>query len=705
MEKKQNKVLKTAGGTLMATTTTSRIAKNTDIIAAIGIVGIIVIMVIPIPAGWLDFLITLNITGSVLILLLAVFTKDPLEFSVLPSLLLTMTLFRLALNLTTTKLVLLNAYAGEVIQQFGQFVIQGNPLVGFISFSILVLVQFIVITKGAERVSEVGARFTLDAMPGKQMSIDADLNAGIITDQEARTRRKTIQQEADFYGAMDGASKFVKGDAVIAIIILFINIIGGFIIGIVSKGMPALQALNTYTLLTIGDGLVSQIPALLISTATGLVVTRAASDTNLGQDLAKQLFRAPKALYITAAVLLSLALLGLPKVPLIVFACLAVGAGYYMQKSTEDAKKQKSADATRNEVEESKKTENVMNMLSIDHMELEIGYALIPLVDAGQGGDLLDRIILIRRQTAAELGFIVPVIRVRDNMNLQPNQYVIKIKGAEIVSGELMADHYLSISSGIDVDSIPGIPTKEPAFGIDAKWITASYREQAEISGNTVVDAPTVLATHLMEVIKSHAFEIISRQDVKKLIDHAKEQAPAVVDELIPDLLNLGQVQKVLCSLLQERVSIKDMVTILETLADYAVLTKDTDRLTEHVRQGLARQIVQPLLDSQKKLPVLTLEPRIEQMILDNLRPSDYGSYVNIDPVVMQKLLKQIAAQVEKIILNGYNPVILCAPVVRINLKRMTERQLPHLTVLSYNELVQGVEVQALGMVVLDNES
>lgn len=688
----------------MATTVDKkRIRNSIDVIAAFGIVGIIVIMVVPIPATWLDFLITLNITGSVLILMLAVFTKNPLEFSVLPSLLLMMTLFRLSLNLSTTKLILLEAHAGQVIQQFGEFVIQGNPVVGFIVFCILVVVQFIVITKGAERVSEVGARFTLDAMPGKQMGIDADLNAGAITDQEARIRRKTIQQEADFYGAMDGASKFVKGDAIAAIIILLINIIGGLIIGIASLGMPVLQALHTYTLLTIGDGLVTQIPALLISTATGLVVTRAASDTNLGEDLAKQLFRVPQALYITGTVLIALALLGLPKIPLFTMACVSIGMGYYLKKTSVANAAQESAAATQSEVEEAKKAENVMNMLGVDHMELEIGYALIPLVDAGQGGDLLDRIILIRRQTAGELGFIVPVIRVRDNMNLQPNQYVIKIKGSEVVSGELLADHYLSISSGIDDDDIPGTPTKEPAFGLDAKWIHASYREQAELAGYTVVDAPTVLATHLTEVIKGHAYEIISRQDVKKLIDYTKEQSPAVVEELIPDLLNLGQVQKVLCNLLRERVSIRDMVTILETMADYAGLTKDIDRLTEHVRQGLARQIIQPLLDAEKKLPVLTVEPKIEQMILDNLRPSDYGNYVNLDPNVMQKLLKQIAAQAEKIILKGYQPVILCAPVVRINLKRMTERQIPHLIILSYNELVQGIEVQALGMVVLDN--
>lgn len=682
-----------------------RLSRSTDVIAAFGIVGIIVMMVVPLPPGWLDILITLNISCSVLILMLAVFTKDPLEFSVLPSLLLTMTLFRLSLNISTTRLILLEAYAGDVIQQFGEFVIRGNPVVGFIVFSILVVVQFIVITKGAERVSEVAARFTLDAMPGKQMSIDADLNAGIITDQEAKDRRKGIQQEADFYGAMDGASKFVKGDAIAAIIILLINIIGGLIIGVVTKGMPLLEALHIYTLLTIGDGLVSQIPALLISTATGLVVTRAASESNLGQDLAKQLFRLPKALYITATVLVALAILGLPNQPMFILAAFSAGTGYYIQKTSVVKAEQETAAAIQSEVEETKKPENVMNMLTVDYMELEIGYALIPLVDAGQGGDLLDRIVLIRRQMAGELGFIVPVIRVRDNMNLQPNQYVIKIKGAETTAGELLPDHYLAISSGLDDESVTGIATKEPAFGLDAKWITASQREQAELNGYTVVDAPTVLATHLTEVIKAHAHEILTRQDVKRLVDHAKEQAPAVVEELLPELLNLGQIQKVLSNLLRERVSIKDMVSILETLADYAVLTKDIDRLTEYVRQGLARQIVQPLLDQEKILQVLTLEPGIEQLILDNLKSSDYGSYLSLDPNTVKTLIRKIASEVEKVLLKGHNPVILCAPVVRINLKRLTERQLPNLAILSYNELVQGIEVQTLGMVGMDNAS
>ncbi len=685
----------------MATTLQRRLLAHTDILAALGLVGIIVMMVIPLPPGLLDILITLNITGSVLTLMMAFFLTEPLEFSVLPSLLLMMTLFRLSLNISTTRLVLLDGYAGEVIQQFGQFVIRGNPVVGFIVFVILVIVQFIVITKGAERVSEVAARFTLDAMPGKQMAIDADLNAGMINEQQARDRRKTIQREADFYGAMDGSSKFVKGDAIAAIIILFINIVGGFIMGAMG-GLPILDALHKYTLLTIGDGLVSQIPALLISTATGLVVTRAASETNLGRDLSRQLFRAPKAMFITAGVLVLLALLGLPKLPMLLVAAVLVGAGILLERNSRVEVVQETAAARDNAIEESKKPENVLGLLQVDHMELELGYALIALVDAGQGGDLLDRVVLIRRQIASEMGFIVPVIRIRDNMNLQPNQYVIKIRGAEITSGELMADHYLAMASGFGEDTIPGTPTKEPAFGLEAKWIHAMHREQAELSGYTVVDAPTVLATHLTEVIKSQAWEILSRQDVKTLMDHAKEQAPAVVEE-IGENLNLGQIQKILSNLLRERVSIRDMVTILETLADYAQGTKDLDRLTEHVRQALARSILQPLLGLDKSLPVLTLDPKVEQQILDSVQPSDYGSYLTLDPRVLQELMRSLNREVEKMVLKGYSPVLVCAPIVRIHLKRVTERQLPQLVILSYNELVPGVQVQALGMVVADH--
>ena len=687
----------------MATTFRHRLFSNRDILTAIGVVGIVVMMVVPLPASLLDILITLNISGSVLTLMLAVFTVEPLEFSALPSLLLIMTLFRLALNISTTRLVLLDGYAGQVIQQFAQFVIRGNIVVGFIVFLILVIVQFIVITKGAERVSEVAARFTLDAMPGKQMAIDADLNAGIINEQQARERRKGIQNEADFYGAMDGSTKFIKGDAIAAIVILFINIVGGFISGVAMQGLPLMDALQKYTMLTIGDGLVSQIPALLISTATGLVVTRASSDSNLGEDLGRQMFQNPRALFITAGVLIVLGLLGLPVVPLFLVAAILIGAGILLQRRSKVSDVAETAAARESEIEESKKPENVLNLLNVDNMELELGYGLIALVDVQQGGDLLDRIVLIRRQIAGELGFIVPVIRVRDNMNLQPNQYVIKVRGSEVASGEIMADHYMAMSNGFDDDSLPGTPTKEPAFGLDAKWINAAYREQAELKGWMVVDAPTVLATHLTEVIKAQAWTILTRQDVKTLVDHAKEKAPAVVDELIPDLLSLGQIQRVLTNLLRERVSIRDLVTILETLADQAQSTKDTDRLTEHVRQALARQILQPLLGSDKTLPVMTLEPQVEQQILESIQPSDYGTYLTLDPKLVQVLMQSLSREVEKVMLKGYTPVLVCAPLVRINLKRVAERQLPQLLVLSYNELVQDVQVQAVGMVGIEH--
>ncbi|ACL22143.1 flagellar biosynthesis protein FlhA [Desulfitobacterium hafniense DCB-2] len=688
----------------MATNVNRRWYSNIDVLAAIFIVSIVVMMVVPIPPLMLDILLTISISAAVLTLMISVFTKDPLDFSVLPSLILILTLFRLSLNVTTTRLILGEGHAGEVIQQFGEFVVKGSAVVGFIIFAILVVVNFIVITKGSERVSEVGARFTLDAMPGKQMSIDADLNAGMITETQARDRRQKIQAEADFYGAMDGASKFVKGDAIAAIIILFINIIGGFVTGVVMRGMDIMEALHTYTLLTIGDGLVTQIPALLMSTATGLVVTRAASETNLGEDLSRQLFHTPKALYITAGVAMVLAMFGLPLLPLLIVAIVLVALGRVMDKGSQKAVVEESAAARETALEESKKPENVLNLLNVDNMELELGYALIALVDVQQGGDLLDRIVLIRRQVASELGFIVPVIRVRDNMNLQPNQYSIKIRGAEVAGGEILADHYLAMSSGLGDDNIPGIPTKEPAFGLDAKWINAVYREEVEMNGGTVVDAPTVLATHLTEVIKSNAWEILSRQDVKTLLDHAREQAPAAVDDAM-EHLDLGHLQKVLANLLRERVSIRDMVTILETLADYASTTKDLDRLTEYVRQSLARQIVQPLLGMDKQLPVLTLEPKLEQLILDSIQPSDFGSYMTLDPRVLQELMQSLAREMEKMVLKGYNPVLVCAPVVRINLKRVTERQLPQLMVLSYNELVHGVQVQAVGMVTTGNAS
>ncbi len=682
----------------MATKQTSSALLNyVDVFAAIALVGVVVMMIIPMPAGVLDLLLALNITGSVVVLLLAFFITDPLDFSVLPSLLLIMTLFRLSLNVSSTRLILLDGFAGDVIQQFGQFVIRGNPVVGFVVFAILVVIQFIVITKGAERVSEVAARFTLDAMPGKQMSIDADLNSGAINDTEARQRRKAIQMEADFYGAMDGSSKFVKGDAIAAIIILLINLAGGFIAGVAIRGMSFTDALHTYTLLTIGDGLVTQIPALLISTATGLTVTRAASDSNLGQDLANQLSRVPKALNIAAGVIIMLAFMGLPKLPLFTIAVLMILIAYFLKKNDHDKRKENSVQAEETRLAEAKKPENVLSMLGVDPMELEIGYALIPLVDTQQGGDVLDRVVLIRRQCAAELGFVVPVLRLRDNISLKPNAYSIKIRGAEVARGELMLDHYLAIASG--PDDIAGIPTKEPAFGIDAKWISTSYREQAELLGYTVVDPPTVLATHLTEVIKSHASELLSRQDVQALLDNIKQTDPAVVQDLVPDVLSLGQVQRVLAQLLHERVSIRNLTTILETLSEYGRMTKDLDRLTEFCRQALARQIVQGYVGGDSTLQVITLDPALEQQILDSIQFSEYGSYVAMDPKRIQVLLSKLAEEISKLASKGNSPVVVCAPLVRINLKRIAEKSLPNIVVLSYNELAAGVQIQSVGMV------
>lgn len=676
---------------------TGSIRDYADVFAAVALVAIVVMMIIPIPAGFLDFLLALNISGAVVILLLAFFIKDPLEFSVLPSLLLVMTLFRLSLNVSSTRLILLNGYAGQVIQQFGQFVINGNAIVGFVVFAILVVIQFIVITKGAERVSEVGARFTLDAMPGKQMSIDADLNAGLITDKEARQRRKAIQLEADFYGAMDGSSKFIKGDAVAAIIILLINMVGGFVAGMLLKGLSFQDSLRTYTILTIGDGLVTQIPALLISTATGLVVTRAASDSNLGHDIAQQLLRAPRALNIAAGVLIVMAFLGLPKLPLFAIALLLIGVAYVLQRNTKEQQQGNTVKAEEAKLAEAKKPENVLSLLAVDPMELEIGYALIPLVDAAQGGDLLDRIVLIRRQCAVELGFVVPVIRVRDNINLKPNAYAIKIRGSEVANGELMLDHYLAISA--DAVDIPGIPTKEPAFGIEAKWIPTASREYAELKGCTVVDPATVLATHLTEVVKGHAGELLGRQDVQSLLDNLKQTTPAVVQDLVPDIVSLGQVQKVLSQLLHERVSIRDLTTILETLSDYGRSVKDIDKLTEYCRQALARQIMQNYLSQDSTIQVVTLDPALEQQILNSIQFSDFGSYVAMDPKLVQVTINNLAQEVGKLVAKGLPPILVCAPMVRINMKRLAEKSIPNLVVLSYNELVSGIKIQSIGMV------
>jgi flagellar biosynthesis protein FlhA len=609
-----------------------------------------------------------------------------------------MTLFRLSLNVSATRLILLNGEAGKIIETFGSFVLGGNPAVGFVIFLILVIIQFLVITKGAERVSEVAARFTLDAMPGKQMSIDADLNAGQITDLEAKERRKSIQREADFYGAMDGASKFVKGDAIAAIVIIIINVVGGFVVGMVQKNMGALEALNKYTLLTVGEGLVAQIPALLISVSTGIIVTRAGSDTNLGHDIVRQLFAKPRALVIAAGGLILLALLGMPPIPMLLLASLLGLIAYTITRRKKLEEAQQVDQELEKEVEDTRRPENVISLLHVDVMELEMGYSLIPLVDASQGGDLLDRVIMIRRQCALEMGIVLPPIRMRDNMQLKPNSYVIKIKGVEIATGILMVDHYLAMSSGLEDQIIEGIDTVEPAFGLPAKWIPAHLKEAAEMAGHTVVDPPSVIATHLTEVIKTHAHEILGRQDIKTLLENIKQNFPAVVDELIPDLLSLGEIQKILANLLKERVSIRDLVSILETLADYAKVTKDVDMLTEYVRQALNRQITKQY-GAQELINVITLDPALEQQLRDSIQQTEHGSYLALDPQKAQELYKQLQEIVERVVNQGYQPIVLCAPVVRIFFKRITERFLPNLVVLSYNELDSKIQVQSVGTV------
>jgi flagellar biosynthesis protein FlhA len=610
-----------------------------------------------------------------------------------------MTLFRLSLNVSSTRLVLLYAYAGEVIQSFGNFVVGGNPVVGMVIFLILVVIQFIVITKGAERVSEVAARFTLDAMPGKQMAIDADLNAGLIDEDTARSRRENIQREADFYGAMDGASKFVKGDAIAGIIIIIINIVGGFIIGMAQKGMSWDEALQVYTLLTVGDGLVTQIPALLISTATGIVVTRSASKLSLGQEMTTQLFAYPKAMGLAAVILLVLGTIGLPRLPMYSLAAFFGILYMLFRNSTGDLVDEERLEEVE-EAEAIKKPENVVELLQVEKMEMELGYGLIPLVDAEQGGDLLERIVMIRRQCAVELGFVVPPIRIRDNMQLKPNNYVIKIKGSQIAAGELFLDHYLAMGPGIENDQeLLGIDTIEPAFNLPARWIDTTAKDQAELKGYTVVDPPSVLATHLTSIIKTHAFELLGRQEIQNTISFIREQNSAVVEELIPDLMNIGDVQKVLANLLKEQVAIRDMVSILETLADYAKITKDTDVLTEYVRQALKRQISSQYAGEEGRLTVLTLDPSLEGILRDSVQQSDFGSYLALDPDIAQKMVDKLSLYYEDLSNKGITPVLLCAPVLRLYLKRLLERFIPHLLVLSYNEIDAGISVEVIGMV------
>jgi flagellar biosynthesis protein FlhA len=674
----------------------SNITKQRDLIIVLGVVGILIVMIIPVPTFLMDILLTLNLGIAIIILLVSMYTRESLEFSVFPSLLLTVTLFRLALNIASTRLILSQADAGRVIEVFGTFVTKGNMVVGAIIFLIIVIIQFVVITKGASRIAEVAARFTLDAMPGKQMAIDADLNAGIINEEQARSRRTKISREADFYGAMDGASKFVRGDAIAGIIITIINIIGGFIIGIAQLGMGVPEALSTYTQLTIGDGLVSQIPALMISTGAGILVSRAASQSDLGQEITSQLFSNPKILGITGGLLLVFALIpGFPKVPFIVLGTASLAA-VYIGKQKEKKVVEEQTKQTQKKPEQE---ERVEDYLHIDPMELEIGYGLIVLVDVKQGGDLLDRITMIRRQLATDLGIIIPPIRIRDNIQLKPNEYRIKIRTLLVGKSELMNGAYLAMDPGTATKKIRGIQTVEPAFGLPALWITESQKEDAEIAGYTVVELPAVLATHLTEIVRKHAFELLTRQDVRQLLDTIKETNAVLVDELIPGVLSVGDVHKVLQNLLRERISIRDLQMILETLANVASRNKNTEILTEYVRNALAKQICETFKGDNNIIPVITLDPNLEARLESTLQENDSGFRFGISPTEVGKILEATGPVVEKVKNSGEVPILLCSPTIRSAFKKLTENNYGELVVLSYNEIVSGIEIRSLGMV------
>ncbi|MEJ5299242.1 MAG: flagellar biosynthesis protein FlhA [Armatimonadota bacterium] len=672
---------------------------STDLVAAVGAVLIVGMMVIPLPGWMLDVLLSLNITMALTILLMTMYTVRPLDFSSFPSLLLIVTLFRLALNIAATRLILLHAEAGAVIHAFGSVVVGGNYVVGLVVFIILVIIQFVVITNGAGRVAEVAARFTLDAMPGKQMAIDADLNAGLIDEAQARARREKVAQEADFYGAMDGASKFVRGDAIAAVVMIIINILGGFTVGILQHKMDLATALQTYTLLTIGEGLVTQIPALLISTATGLIITRASSDVNLGRSMVGQILAQPKAIATAAGVFLALGLVpGIPKAPFLLVGTLTGLFAMVISKPPE------APPAEEKKTEAPKAPENLASLVGVDPLVVEIGYGLIALADRTQGGDLLDRITALRRQLASESGFVVPPIRVRDNLQLRPTEYVFRLKGVEVARGEAYPGQLLAMNPAGGSLDLPGLRTKEPAFGLPAVWIAEQDRSVAESLGCTLVDCTTVIITHLSEVIRSNAGEILSRQDVQAVLDSVKERAPVVVEELVPGLLTVGEVQKVIARLLDERVDVRDMVTIMECLADWARLTKDTDILVERVRERLARQITRQHLEADGRLYVFTVDPKLEKLLSESVRQTENGPRCIIDPALLQRLLLATRDCMEKMAREGRQPIALVSPPVRLHFRRLVERNFPQLVVLSYNEIAAGVNIESLGMVSVEYE-
>ncbi|MBK1812908.1 flagellar biosynthesis protein FlhA [Clostridium sp. YIM B02505] len=675
--------------------------KNLDVVVALGVIGIILMIIIPFPAAMLDILIALNITISVVIALITMFTTNVLQLSVFPTLLLVTTLFRLGLNISSTRLVLTGGFAGHVIDSFGEFVIRGNYVVGIIIFLIIMIVQFVVITNGSGRVSEVSARFTLDALPGKQMSIDADLNAGLIDEMGAKKRRADLQAEVDFYGSMDGASKFVKGDAIASIVITMINILGGIIIGVVMMGLPIGEAAQKFVRLSIGDGLVSQVPALLISTAAGILVTRSGNAENFGSALSRQLTGFPIVLGLASVLMLFLALIPeMPKVPFLIMA-VGFGAGAYalykdeQEKIVRDIVQEEEAIA---EVER-KEPENVMTLIQVEPMEVEIGYGLIPLADESNGGDLLQRIASVRRQCAIEMGIVVQPIRIRDNLQLKTNEYVIKIRGTVVTSSEMMPNMLLCMDPSGENADIPGIRTIEPTFGLPAMWINKDQREEAEIKGLTVVDPTTVMVTHLTETIKAHSYELLGRQEVKLIVDNTKEKYSAVVEELIPDLITIGELQKVLQSLLREKVPIKDMVTIMESLADNSRNTKDIELLTEYVRFALSRTICNQIIDENRRVSVVTLDPQIEEVIVSNIQKSINGSFPAVDPDTTTIIFNSIKNTLESVYFFNNQAVILVSPNVRAPFRKLIEMVFPHVMVISLNEIPNDVEIRTEGVV------
>jgi len=681
----------------------SNLNRRSDIVLAVGVVGIIMVLVIPLPPGMLDFALAFNITFSLVVLLSTLYVKSPLDLSVFPGMLLIVTLMRLALNVASTRLILGTGYAGEVINSFGNFVVRGNYVVGFIIFVILVIIQFIVITKGAGRISEVAARFTLDAMPGKQMAIDADLNAGLIDEKEARTRRDNISKEADFYGAMDGASKFVRGDAIAGILITMINIIGGIVIGVMMHGNSVSEALRTYTLLSIGDGLVTQIPALIVSTSAGIIVTRAASDSNMGSDLTSQLTRQPRAILVAAGILVLFGIIpGMPTVPFLMLGVLVGAVGYLANESLK--KKEQEEQSARAEQESGPEPERTEDLLKVDMLEVEIGYGLIPLVDTNQGGDLLDRVTGIRRQMALDMGIIVPPIRIRDNIQLGPNQYRVKIKGLTVASYELMLDHVLAINPGTTRDDLEGFRTNEPAFGLNALWIIPNLKDVAESRGYTIVEPSAVVATHLTELIRTNGADLLTRQDVAHLVETLKEDYPTLVENVIPEVVPLSVVQKVLQTLLSERIPIRNLPTIMETITDYYAATKEPDILSEYVRMAMKRQITDMYRDQKNKITVFTIDPTVEQMLTDAVQNTKQGLMLITSPADSERLLKAIGAEVERMNAIGQSPICLCSPNIRLAVRRLTETAHPQLAVLSYNEITNNVEVISNGVVRLDND-